>query len=754
MQSATRAEALVGIVEVQDGTVPIESSEPMAATGISLKLRREKLPQFPPLGPPDMLYLRKRYVPVVGVPKLYGYYHFVRGVATSSVAKISAYIVDVVRNIGLDPQSWVSTGGWEISSATFLAYNIMARADLTVHVDFPGSTIAEAFGRDGDQVGLTDLFWHQLHVSSVLRDLSGHGEQPLYPTLRVISPSFSLSYEQAFLESAIHCASTWHLSGSFSLEEPSLLASKSRVATIIQNHFLGTARYETALQFFLDKRLLQNDPLCAIHAAAAARSMGDFDRASKIVDQALGTAPQSDIALLERINIFRAKGELSKALESAALASSIMSTDVMFWSAIADLYADMKQHAKAFHTLNRADMSPPPIDPFLHALLRPRNPETTPVEGAGNGTDYVRVFAKRLRDERNTSNEKTDDTLSELPAKLMQDADHACYAVLVKILNSLDWDTMLSVRGQCFVMETDIENGQVPDGDEDVGNTTQKEADLVTVQGGSNILDTTSDATTNGTTRSDVSSKEDAHENDIGKETIVDERRRTLEKSGKKVCKPWLDYLVTNMYHDLRAMAIWKADERDQASIAALASVAKRSHSKTSETGDPIEEERDVEAQVADESFKRSLEDIVHSTRRPSVDWLRRGELAGRLAKLEDARDAFSVCVKVSEGEKKICVTGLCRLMMLAATDGNIKHTVRCADSVWNFMDANTDRKPASEPSPAVMDVRKALFTLISAKGLCAVREVLTEFSPDVDKKRLEGLLLDAVPLRVDGFSR
>lgn len=753
MQSATRAEALVGIAEVQDGTTPIETSDPMSATGASLKLRREKLSQFPPLGPPDMLYLRKRYVPVVGAPKLYGYYHFVRGVSTSSVAKISAYIVDVVRNIGLDPQSWVSTGGWEISSATFVAYNVMARADLIVHVDFPGSTIAEAFGRDGDQVTLTDLFWHQLHVSSVLRDLSGHGEQPLYPTLRVISPSFSLSYEHAFLESAIQCAHTWHLSGSFSLEEPSILASKSRVAMIIRNHFLGTARYEAALQFFSDKRLLQNDPLCAVHAAAAARSIGDFDRASKIVDQTLAGVPQSDIALLERINIFRAKGELSKALESAALASSVSSTDVMYWSAIADLYADMKQHSKAFHMLNRADMSPPPIDPFLHALLRPRNLETTPVEGAGNGADYVRVFAKRLRDERNTSNEKTDDTLSDLPAKLMQEADHACYAVLVKILNNLDWDTMLSIRGKCFVMETDIENGQVPDEDEDVGNTADKGDDGDVVHEESSFHTATEPAT-NGTIDTDADLKEDTHENGTDQGTVVDERRRTLEKSGKKVCKPWLDYLVTNMYHDLRAMAFWKAEEKEQASIAALASVAKRSHSKVGDAGESADDERDVEAQVTDESFKRSVEDIVSSTRRPSVDWLRRGELAGRLAKSEEARDALSVCVKVSEGEKKICVTGLCRLMMLTAKDGNIKDTVRYADSVWNFMDANTDRKPASEPSPAVMDVRKALFTLISAKGLCAVREVLTESSLDVDKKRLEGLLLDAVPLRVDGFSR
>lgn len=752
MQPATRAETLVGIVEVQDGTSPLDVSDtPVSSTGSALKLRREKISQFPPLGPPDMLYLRKRYVPVVGLAKLYGYYHFVRGVATSSVAKISAYIVDVVRNIGLDPQSWVSTGGWEITSASFVAYNVMARADLVVRVDFPGSTIAEAYGRDGNPVPITDLFWHQLHVSSLIRDFSSHGEQPLYPALRVVSPSFSMSYEQAFLESAIQCAHTWHLSGSFSAEEPSIVAAKSRVASIIQTYFQQTARYEAAFQFFSDQRLIQTDPLFAVHAATAARNMGNFDRAFELVDQTTSSAPQSDLALMERLRIFRAKGELSKALELAALAFSYNSNDVVFWSSIADLYADMKQYAKAFHALNRADMSPPPIDPFLLSLLRHRHTETTPLEGASGGTDAVRVFANRLRAERKFSNDKTDDILADLPAKLMQDADHACYVVLVKILNFLDWDTMLSIRGQCFVMETDIENGQVPTDDEDVGDTTNSN-DIPSPSDDSSSPTSTRDPVTNGNTHPNRISN-DGTDGNVSKIEGVDERRRTLEKSGKKVCKPWLDYLVTNMYHDLRAMAFWKAEEKELSTAAALVSeaVVRRSQSVASGVG---EDDRDVEAQVSEETFKRSVEEIVRSTRRPSIDWLRRGELASRLGMSEEAKDAFSVCVKLSEGEKKICITALSRLMMIAAKDGNIKETVRCADGIWNFLDSNTDRKSTSEPSPAVMDVRKSLFTLISVKGLCAVREALTEASLDVDKKRLEGLLLDAVPLRVDGFSR
>lgn len=765
MPTSTRAEALVGIAEVIDGGKSIDPSEqPISGSGPAIEARREAHPQFPPLGPPDMLYVRKRYVPVVGAPKQYGYYHFVRGVTTSSVANISAYIVDVVDKSGLDPQFWVSPGTWEVVSATFLAYNIMAHADLSVHVNLPGSTTPEALDQNGNPVPLSDEFWHQLHVSSYIRDCVCHGEQPLYPCLRVISPSSSPQVEKAVLDSAARCVQDWKYSGSSSSNDHSVEPSKSRIAYALRDQFLSLARYEAAYHFFRRNEILNVDPQCAVHAAAASRLMGALEQATNIIDDVIEKCPESDIAWMERSNIHRARGNLSEAIDAAKFASKYFKDDVLLWASVADLYIDSKRYAESLNSLNRADMPPPTIDHLLRLLLRERNSETTPIEGAANGTDAVRVFAKRLREEKNISNDKTDDVLSDLPAKLMQDVDHACYAVLVKILNDITWDRMLAVRGQCFVMETDIENGQLTETDlhESESGTDYDEAP---------VPEPPQDSVGNGLSKISLDENADApgnldvrgDENDNDMSTKA--RKLSLEKSGKKVCKPWLDYLVTNMYNDLRAMALWHAEEHQHAAAASLTAAAnlRRSHGDANdrslseishEAPGQQEVSKDVEAQDSDEPIQRSPDEIVSTTNRPSADWLRRGELALRLSKFEDARTAFQVCVRVAEKEKKVAVTALCRLMTLASEDGDVRSTIRFADAIWDFLDANTDRKPSSEPTPAVKDLRKALFKLVSAKGLSTVRDVLTNAGVDVDKKRFEGLLLDAVALKVDGFSR
>lgn len=777
MPSATRAEALVGIPEVIDGPHALEPSESAAQSGPALKARRHALARFPPLGPPDMLYVRKRYLPVVGLQKTYGYYHFVRGVEPGSVAKISAYIVDVLRNTGLDPSGWVATGAWEIASATFVSYNFITRADVTVHVDFPGGTTAEAVDRFGDACQLTELFWSQLLVSSTLRDMLSHGEQPLYPCLRVVvSPSPTAS-EAAFLDAAARCVHTWHLGGSSTPERPAASPSSSHVALAIRDHLISHARYETAITFFSDERVTAADPLNALHSAATARVAGDLSHAESIVDALLLQYPEAPLAWMERANILRAHGQLEKALDAAGVSAAHSSDDVYIWTLLADLHVDNKAYEKAFDALNSADMPPPPLDPYLRELVPNRNNKTLPVEGASRGTDAVRVLAERAKFERNLTNSSTDEILTELPAKRMEDTDHACYAVLVKIMNDLSWDSMLTVRGQCFVMEADINSGDVdrealneegyddnldgldPEPNSDTSNHNEATNGVrnISLEDG-NDDGTNGDAPSNPEANGQHSENQQQNGGSLSPTSVDDRtalRKRSLEKTGKKVCKPWLDYLVTSMYHDLRAMALWNAEEEQFREALAPAALSKRAHSEGGEDrpGRSVDEQSELEAQEAEEPFQRTASEIVETNRRPSADWLRRGLLAMRLGKREEARTAFWVCVKVAEKEKTVSVTALTRLMMLASEDGDMRTTIKCADGVWTYADRATDRKSSSEPTAPIAAVRKAMFYLISKKGLRAVREAVTS-QADVARKRMESLLLDSVALRVDGFSR
>lgn len=732
MPSATKAEALVAIQEVIDKTQPNATDTYPNA----LKARSALISKFPPLGPLDMLYMQKRYVPVVGAEKIKGYYHFVRGVNPASVASVSAYIVDVVRNNGLDPLPWVSTGAWQIISATFVSFNIISKLDVTVHVDFPGSTSAEAIHQSGTAQPLTDSIWHELVVSSVIRDITSYGERPLYPCIRTVSPP-SLGLNSVFDIAARHSASRWYLSGRHDSDHKCVNASKSRIAKAILRHFLTSALYQTAIQFFLDPTLCQVDHTFAIYAATAARMNNDLPRSESIVEEVIQNNPKSSIAWQERAQILRAKGETSAALIAATTASSFEKPDLDLCILLANLHVDLKEYAKAFESLNEANVPTPPLDPFLRHLVPNRRNLTKPNTDASRATDAVRILADRIREERRLDTEKMDDeTLYELPSKHMTEEERECYEVLAKILKDLSWDEMLTVRSQCFVMVKDIEDGDVSLSDEAASQ--ESPADEINAQDLAQGITTVS-------LNDDSEEEEETNHGENGVLDDIEERKRTLEKTGKKVCKPWLDYLVTNMYHDLSAMAIWEADEQHD-----LKESIPPSTSNSEENGQSTVSTRDVEAQESERTFQRTADELAGDTKRPEADWMRRGDLALRLGKPEEAKVAFWTCTKLAARARSVSILSLCRLIEMSSAKGDVKSTIRCVDMLWAYLDSKT-RNDNSEAIPSIPLVRKSVFTLISKRGLRVVREALN-LSASVNRKRLEGLLLDAVALRVDGF--
>lgn len=698
-----------------------------------------------------MVYLKKRYVPVVGADKIYGYYHFVRGAQPANVASVSAYIVDVVRNAGLDPLPWVSTGGWQIASATFVAYNIISKLDIKVHVNFPGSTSAFAVDTSGNDVPLTDTLWHELLVSSVVRNMSSHGEYPLYPCLRVVS-SPALGVDSLFYEAASASCARWALSGHDASERPAPSPARSAIATAIRDHFLHSALYETAIHFFSNPKLHATDPDLEVYAAAAARMKGDLDAADQVIHRIIATNQQSPLAWMEKAHILRAKGDLQKALDAAKTASQVDDSQLEVCIQLADLFVDAKKYTNAFESLNGADVPTPPLDPFLRHLIPNRRNLTKPNDGSLRGTDVVRVLADRIREEKQLSNEKTDESLYELPAKLMTSTEKRCYSVLVKILNDLSWDQMLAVRGECFVMERDLEDGNGKLSISDVDDESDKSS--IPEEGNGNHPSDTADAAeqlAQGVTSislKDDDVHEDGHHDENGDAESLEARRKSLEKTGKKVCKPWLDYLVTNMYHDLKAMALWNAEEQQHSTE----SYFPTSSSSAEANGDAAAS-RDVEAQESEHTFQRTADEIVRDTKRPHVDWMRRGELALRLGKPEEAKVAFWACLKLAEKEKTVCATSLCRLLEMASDEGDVKTTIRCVDMLWSYLDSRISHKHSSEPSPAVPILQKSVFKLIAKRGLRVVRDVASS-NMDINRKRLEGLLLDSVALRVDGFLR
>lgn len=819
-----RAEPLVGIPEVIDGSVPIPDQGHTLGAEPALAARIATMPRFPRMGPPDILYMRKQYTPVVGPPKTYGYYHFVRGVDVSSPASVSTYIVDIAVNKGLDPAPWLNAGTWRIIGATYSTFNALSRADVNVHVKFPGGNSANAVNADGEALTLTDEFWRETLVSAVVRDLTSVGEHPLYPCLRILPSLPTIQAENSFLSAAASCVHRWHAAG---CEEPGIetdIAANSRVAIAIHTYFISLSRYNRAIEFFDQEHLRLHDPQCAAHAATAARLMGDLDLADSILDRIITLNPNAGLAWIERSHVHAARGDLQAALQAAKTATSVFPHDLNAWLALADLYVDLHMYANALVALNRGDMPPPVLDPYLRKLVPNRKNLTTPAPGNSKGTDATRAMAQRMREERNASSARADGTLAELPGKLMTESEHDCYAVLVKILNDVGWDRMLAIRGQCFIMETDVSNASVvlPKESEDDSEESEEEAREATEEAGVDLSDMAngpveegvripgdeaageedlqiesnppdpitqelkdSGATTtvdgvkdnlgvmslisiseeegvqNGTVHEaavdGLSAANEAGENGTDEESESDTEAESeedrVEEADKTVCKPWLDYLVTNIYEDLRAMAVWSAEELQHIAAAEALQSARSSRSPGSTVSRGSSSAgHDVEAGEPALIHDRSADEVAATTKRPPVDWLRRGELALRLRKVEEAKTAFWTCIKLSEKAKIHAISALCSLMSLSAREGDVKTTLQCADGIWNYTDLATDRKATSESVPAVAPIKRSIFKLIGKRGLQKVREVI-ESKIDIDKKRMEGILLDAVAWQVHGFA-
>lgn len=828
MAPTSRAEAVVGTPEVHDGkNKPLPEGDDSGLPP-ALRARINAMPNFPQLGPPDVVYVRKRFRPVMGQAYNYGYYHFIRGADASSPAALSSYIYSLL-NAGLDPAPWLASGSWEIVGATVHSYNALAKRDAVVDITLPGGISAFSVGADGvfDPASAPsfEAFWKETSVCAVARSMASVGEMPPYPCMRAIYPLPTPASENAFLTTAASCIKRWHLAGTDRPGVAKPTTANSRIAAAIANYFMSDARYARAQAFFDSDAVLVADPESGAYAARAANRAGKYADAARIISTVLELNVHASDAWLARAETLLLQDDIPAAIEAAHKATNCAPDDLTAWIQLAELYAISGDYESALVALNSADMPPPPLDPYLRELIPNRKFVTAPLKGGDQArSGAVRTLTQKLREERNTAGDRADEMLAELPGKLMNGTERTVYAVLVKIQTLVGWDELLSVRGRCFVMEADVEAASEARAAKRQASphmgASSSDADVAGVElgagaGATGIAGDRGDE--GGDTEGDVvgdlsavslsdskpeSSKDEKLQVSVSKEegvngngsTILHFEPKWAEKEkkggegegssasegesegelpipamddiGKKVCKPWLDYLVTNLYEDLRAMAVWKAEEMLHRSPAATASTSKSSGEAAAaalrEGAVSSETVADLEAGVSSEDtlsvsgpYVRSSDDIAETSRRPPVDWLRRGELGLRLQVQDMAKTAFLVCMKLTERTKQQNISSLINVMTMSAAEGNCRVTLRCADAVMTFVDSETEyqakQKSLDAGSECPPVVRNAIHQLIAKVGLNSVRSSLPS-RMDVDHSRLEGLLLDAVVWKVHNY--
>lgn len=588
-----------------------------------------------------------------------------------------------------------------------------------------------------------------------------------------------------------------------------------------------------------------------LFAASAQLAKGDVSAARASLDAILEAVPSSSAAWALSSRVRLCAGDVAGAIRDGIAGANARPADALAWVTLADCLAIAGRHGDALRALNAAELPPPELDPFLRSLLPGRRRTTsasvasTPGHadhGGGDGSDGARIFATRLREEKNDRGAASgaagalgvDELLAELPAKLMTDGERAVCAVLVRILDAIGWDALLMVRSDCFVMEADtardggVDGGAAAAASPVVSATPESAA---AVQGGETpvngaVKDTPPDG--NNAAAASSSPKESNPPGDGGADDSAGGARSpgtdattrltpvaavgiaeggdgsrspadgpTTTAAPKAVCKTWLDYLVSSMYEDLRALAVWSAEEAAAArALAASANAAAANGAARSPAPAGASEDADVEASGGSSTpaatstdggtgslnAVRTAEDTAAATKRPAADWLRRAQLAARFSRAADAARAYEVVTILASKGDFPALTAWCARMASAAEEGDANLTIAAAVAVTVTADglrsavvssaagggaANTGgggsgsgasssdlSSTASGALAPPIAVRRALYRLVSKIGLRRVREVANKSAGARVGPRLQSVLLDAVEWHVEGFDR
>ncbi|KAK4534427.1 hypothetical protein CDCA_CDCA01G0452 [Cyanidium caldarium] len=706
------------------------------------------------------------------------WFHFVRGIGMRTPAEAAAYLGSTALH-GLESAPWYSSGTYTVESAAYIAYNCMSQVDVVVETHFPGGVRVRLLGdADADSLLLDEVFWAELHVSAALRCVDRAGEKPVYPALKAFPLlDKDLSEEEPFLEAARLCYPHWHHAGS-SVYGVRATAANSIIADGIAKYFFRYSRFEAAAAFFEGLSEHFQDAALRIHAARARQLAGDTEAAARILHEQVLSGPRAHAltggegmrAAVALAQLEAAQGDVLKAMQrirecvqpsskrearepvdeitdqASAPTEPPPQRCSLPWIALARLAVQVGQFAEALICLNAAELEPPRMDLFLREISTTdpsaesarRRAVTKPQPGHADGTELVWALARRLADERiglgafglGKDRHSVDHMLAELSGPLLTDSEREAFEVLVAILNRVGWDDLLRIRGEVFIMESDV---------------TAAEASAATAAAAA--VDVAEEpAAVPGTPPAESGEKEADEEVQVVEETAV--RTTTpgttalppTTSSSKRMCTAWLDFLVSNLYEDLRALAVWQAEDRElQAAV---------SGADASTAAVPVDP-------VPSTPAAPSWQEVVQRTRRAPVDWQRRGELALRLQRDADAERAFRVCAAVAADQRQPAVTAWLRLAAIyTQQQQRAADTLRACESAWDAIESLPELVKATSPSalPPPPVLRERGFEAVATFGLVSLRKAAT--AADIRLDRMSPLLLDAVAWRVHGFDR
>lgn len=455
-------------------------------------------------GPHDLCRLGKKWRGVGIASRAYrqGFYHLLSGL-DASVEGACAYFRQL--HNAVEPIGWLSmtAGTWALEEAEFCFYAAFSQVDVRLRVRAPGTVTTFAIGADGTTMGCSEDLWLEARLCSMLRSLELVRLGPAQvlrgwetpACLRTWTPLPHRGGPAAEAEFLSLAARFYGRSAASAPPGRWGAAAASPLCDALTSYFCDAARHAEGAAFF--GRLGEQDPAALIHQANCLAIGGDDAAAGVALKQALNGARQLAHEALPAVAArLKQDTELTdaekqerrgRAAEEAddrlavclggwaryhlrhenlqlALGCAVYAIehggggDVEAWLLLARVLLAGEEYALAMLALNNAPVDDGFTDdePNGRSAAVGMDPSLTAArvtEAAGVQENLATTELRTIADERDSAQGVGAATLAGLAAPQLGASKRRAYTLLVEMLHSLGWETLLELRADVFLVD-------------------------------------------------------------------------------------------------------------------------------------------------------------------------------------------------------------------------------------------------------------------------------------------------------------
>lgn len=404
-----------------------------------MNVRTQSISGFRSLGPLDLVQLTK-----TTKAKESTTYFFVSGIDVSSSAAVAAYLNTLTFSLG-ETQTWFGRHPrWKITAGTYCTWNCFSKCDMRVNAKMPGSIEESCIDIRGLAIQATDVMWKEAYMSAMIRALLLVDDDAyVVPISRHVDPFPTEADANQFFDIFEELFPRGPEVGTAPIVQVARLDTNYMV-----DAFFEVAKVTTMFSKAIEvlQRLSKTYPAALPLLAQALLLNNQEVEAVKLMATSVLHDPRASTMLAEQAKFCLHKKKLDLALDCALRSVAAAPAEFYSWEILTKVYIAREQYDQALLTINSCPLiSTPPVD---IRRMPPAKKTHCPLPADGSIEEIWEVNVN--------ADDQVDVALLRLPASGLKASSLRAYNLLTDIFAKIGWAQLMKVRGDVFLMETEV----------------------------------------------------------------------------------------------------------------------------------------------------------------------------------------------------------------------------------------------------------------------------------------------------------